>query len=498
MRRFGGASARRFATSAGGGGGGGGGTSSSLGRSALWGVAAFGVGSLAGIEAYLYLFAPPHRSHWELLRSVTLAALGRDEKEQQQQNHAVPVWSNAVQESASRHQQSAAEEETDEKEKKEDAAVQQPEPSEVAPVVVVQQLQKPEQEEVVAAAPVRGEQSAVDQHKVEKVSDHERVVEHVASADYKHAVAVLSAQLEEEGQRLRAKSEELEASKLDYLKLQREMERKIAVIRQDMEAEYASALESRVEIERIAAEDRKNRDLSVEIAHQEKILEEAIKREEKKMRAEAKRDHSVRMEALRDLYDEIVAAETTVSELTGRLALAAEVYAAAETASKVHDGLRLRTPFGKSSAKALSSLSAHPDSVVREAVSSVPARVLDNGVATDDLLFDEFDKAAKKGVQVSLLKNDKGLSGLVTKALGSLVRPAEGMVSGTDADAVLARARVFLERDNLGAAMQQLEQLKPEVRVHLSDFLVLANDRLILNNAISVIKARARILTRNN
>jgi hypothetical protein len=446
------------------------------------------VGSVAGVEAYLYLFAPPHRSHWDLLKSVSLAAIGTSEKVDAPRSvvSAAPTWSAPVSEPVSVHEEK---------------------PNQVSSDVLVEETQREPTLDSVsvevapAEAPVESSTPEIPPPVVEQevssvVVSQAKVEEEVSSISLKHAVAVLSAQLEVQSARVAALTEELEGSKLDGLKLQREMERKIAVVRQDMEAEYVAALESRVEIERIAAEDRKNRDLSVELAHQEKLLEEAIKREEKKLRLEARRDHTVRMEALRELYDAIVAAESTLSELTARMAVASDAYAAAEVAGKVHDGLRLKSPFGKSPAKGLSLLSTHSDEVVREAANSVPQRVLESGVATDDLLLSEFDKAAKRGLQASLVKSDKGLAGLVSKALGSLVRPSEGMVSGTDADAIFARARVFLERDNLGNAMQQLEQLKPEIRATLEDFTALATDRLIVDNAVSVIKSRARVLTK--
>lgn len=525
MRRF--ATTRRFSTVSSGTGsappskGG-------FGRKVLFSVAAFGVGSVAGVEAYLYLFAPPHhRSHWELLRSVGLAAIGRPEEESQRPI-VTPVWSSPAADVASQSHDGERVEEAVVMEIPESETSAELVKEEEAPAgrVLTSDAAQEVAENALPSLPA-DEASEIDESSSAAAPSSSPPPPTTASApdllpptdgtdafseeELSSALTVALAVLEEidakhvqdaallasKTRELDVAKEELEGAKLDLAKLEREMERKIAVIRQDMQAEYVAALESRVEIERVAAEDRKNRDLSVEIAHHEKLLEEAIRREEKKQRAEGRRDHSVRMEALRDLYEEIVAAESVLSDLTARLGEAGAVFAAAEAAGKVHDGLRLRAPFGKSSAKGLAALATHSDPVVREAALSVPARVIESGAATDELLLSEFDKVAKAGLQAALVKNDRGIAGLVSKALGSLVRPAEGMVSGSDADSVFARARVFLERDNLGAALKELEQLKPEIRVLLEDFSVLAFDRLAVDNAVAIIKSRARVLTRS-
>jgi hypothetical protein len=95
------------------------------------------------------------------------------------------------------------------------------------------------------------------------------------------------------------------------------------------------------------------------------------------------------------------------------------------------------------------------------------------------------------------MKSEGGVVGFVSKALSTLVRPSEGMTSGNDADSVFARARVFLERDNLGAALRELNQLNPEIRSnHLDVFMPLALDRLCVNNAVTCLRAHARVAAR--
>ncbi len=487
----------------------------------LLGVAGFVVGGVVGVEVYSYFFAPP-RSHKDqlafILQSYGSATQSRnviDADVSRSVANTDTMSRDSARAEAREKEGGAAVEQvapsTVQEEASHDVAETSPaetsavETSDVAPVVEEESV--PQVVLVVVAAPSAEllEPAAAVAVPEEEREEEVAIVPIVVvveekepepakrSNDGRQAVAMLSAQLVEQAAVVAAKNEEIEGLKLDNKKLEREMERKIAVIRQDMEAEYVAALESRVEIERLAAEDRKNRDVAAELALQDKELERAIEREEKRLRAEARRESRKRMELLTDLYEEIEAAEQLMGSLSLRVATSAKAYEASQLAAKARDSLRMHAPFGKASPKALLTLRENEDPIVREVAEAVPTQVLERGVATDEYLLSEFDKCAKKALRLALVKTDKGLLGMVGSVLGVLVRPAEGMVEGDDADAVLARARVFLQHDETGAALEQIAQLKAGPREACEEFVDLATERLIVDNAVQLIEAHARV-----
>ncbi len=73
----------------------------------------------------------------------------------------------------------------------------------------------------------------------------------------------------------------------------------------------------------------------------------------------------------------------------------------------------------------------------------------------------------------------------------TVIRPSQGLIEGDSADAIFARVRVLVERDDLSGALAELDKLKPSVREPCADWMRAARNRLALNSALQVMQARA-------
>ena len=307
----------------------------------------------------------------------------------------------------------------------------------------------------------------------------------------KSVVAMLSAKLEQEQSRLKAKEKELQEMRVELEAQARTMDRQLAVVHQDLEAEMTANLNSRLEIERKAMEERKNRALSSEIEHLEQEQDKKLVQVKEELRSAQNREFEKRMMLLKGLYEEIDKAETQLSKLNDRFDLIGVAYAAAEVAAAARTHLRHPAPFGVTNLASMAALNV-ADPLLADTVKALSS-LSDAGLSTDPHLLAEFDSCARRSLEAALVPEDEGVLTLVGRMLTrTVIQPSEGMVVGTDADAILARAKVELQRDRLPEALAELEQLVPVAKKEMEPFLRIAKPRAWVDQSLRAIQAEAK------
>lgn len=342
------------------------------------------------------------------------------------------------------------------------------------------------------------------------------------AAALRDVVLVMEAELFATRRALADANAEVDGLRLDLHRHAREMEQAIVTIEQDLDAEYAEALESRVQLERESLEFRKARDLRVEKQALEEQAKRALEREADAIRRDSVAAHNKRMEILRQFFDDvservaraarvsgvadwvpcglwqISAVQVLVKTAADENVAARDTFRLALVAHQIRDVLRVDTAIGKADAAVLQPLvelreGGVRDELVRHALAVVPAEVFTEGVLTDAHLLSEYDRAAQKGLEQAFLPEQGGtLLHMVGKVLTkTVIRPSHGLIEGDSADAIFARVRVFIERDDLSSALAELEKLKPAVREPCADWVRAARNRLALNATLQLMQARA-------
>ncbi len=187
-----------------------------------------------------------------------------------------------------------------------------------------------------------------------------------------------------------------------------------------------------------------------------------------------------------------------VKTVTDEATATREAFRQALVAHEIRDALRVDTAVGKVDTAVLQPLvelreRGARDELVQRALATVPAEVFSGGVLTDAHLLAEYDQAAQKGLERAFVPEQEGtLLYVVGKVLSkTVIRPSHGLIEGDTADAIFARVRVLIERDDLSGALAELEKLKPAVREPCVDWIHAAQNRLALDSALHVMKASA-------
>jgi len=140
----------------------------------------------------------------------------------------------------------------------------------------------------------------------------------------------------------------------------------------------------------------------------------------------------------------------------------------------------------------------HGDPVVEAATASIPPHLAEQGVPTYQHLVSRLKRVAKEGKRAALVPQD---GGIMAEALATLVSKIpelreRGLPRGdvSDPDIAFARARYFAAGGHLYTATQQLRQLPPRPQAVADGWVREAEDRLIVDQAIMLIRAHIAAL----
>lgn len=287
---------------------------------------------------------------------------------------------------------------------------------------------------------------------------------------------------------------QVEGLQLDIHRMQREFEKELIAKMQDYDEVQTAAFENRIRLEREALEARKARDLSVEMEYLRKQSEKMVQQKERALEGQQAQNHAQRMAILRGFYEDVSKHEERIQQVKAAHDASVAAFRRGLQAAGLRDSLRVDTPTGICDATIMKQIqqAAGDDELVRAVVERIPAPVLEKGVATDPALLSEYDVAVEKGLERALVREDQGqLIFLVGKILSKVIRPSRGPIEGDEADAIFSRARLAIQRNDLEAAFVELDRLHPEVREPCNKWIQMARERIYVNNALTVMQARA-------
>jgi len=136
---------------------------------------------------------------------------------------------------------------------------------------------------------------------------------------------------------------------------------------------------------------------------------------------------------------------------------------------------------------------AETDEFVKAVMSSVPGKTVEAGVPTLSQLQSRFDIVEKASRQAAYVPSaTPSIWGhMVARAFAAVTFSERALVPGFDDQSRIARAGYFLEQGELSAAVTELEQLSELPRSTCADFVEVARRRLLVQQALSALRAHA-------
>lgn len=272
--------------------------------------------------------------------------------------------------------------------------------------------------------------------------------------------------------------EELHHSKIRELIVQHQQELAAALKKQqeELEAKLKHDLEKQ---ERLIT-----RSLQDELNHQVAVLRQAQVEE---MLALQPRIDGIKAQ-LRTY--EVVADETAEAiKETLRSNRLASAILALEYALSIPTGQRTSVAGHFDSIK----LAAQDDPLVSSVIGALPKSVIQNGALHSSELHLRFNIMKEEVRKVALAPEEapKMVGQLIGTVLAYLTWAPKGFVSGSGVEDVLARTEYYLERGHVREALNELKSIKGYARVLMKDFESLAEDRLLVDQSIAILKAKS-------
>ncbi|ORY87855.1 mitochondrial inner membrane protein Mitofilin [Protomyces lactucae-debilis] len=132
---------------------------------------------------------------------------------------------------------------------------------------------------------------------------------------------------------------------------------------------------------------------------------------------------------------------------------------------------------------------AGEDTLVRAAIGALDRETMENGIPTTGQLADRFRVVADEVRKAALLPEGAGIAGHATSALLSKVLfRKQGMVPGSDVEAILARTEAYLEANDLDSATREMNQLKGWPRLLSKDWMTMARRHLEVQQAVDILE----------
>jgi hypothetical protein len=136
------------------------------------------------------------------------------------------------------------------------------------------------------------------------------------------------------------------------------------------------------------------------------------------------------------------------------------------------------------------------DELITTIIKTIPERIPLRGVLNHGQLTENFEKLKNDSLLASYIKPSNSLSTFIfSKIISFLIFEERGNVSGDSVDAKLSRSQFYLNSGHLEKAISEVESLSPSSRLVLEDWLVKANNRLIVDQALVVLQSHLINLT---
>jgi hypothetical protein len=292
--------------------------------------------------------------------------------------------------------------------------------------------------------------------------------------------------------------------KQQRIELENEMVKRLNLKEQTVTEEYTKLLkdtlaEKELQFERTikTTVDDMNAKLIDELARQEKILKEdhqtelnntiALLRDEHiryqlKLQEEISSLH-MQLKTYESMLDSIHSASTRSNSVHQSSAALLALEAA------LNDPMK---PF-KSEYNAAVKLALDESPVIKSALDSIPKSIIDKNQSPPSLQELRYRfRIVRKEMRREALSPPVlpgFLSSVVGTALATVSSPPEGLIHGDGLEEILARVSYYLERGELKSAVSELETLQGYPAILAKDWVNLAENRLIVDQALKVLKA---------
>lgn len=226
-------------------------------------------------------------------------------------------------------------------------------------------------------------------------------------------------------------------------------------------------------------------------AHNKELLQNQEKVEA--LNAELKTYHAV----LNGLGDAVENTFSTHTISTAILTLES-VLSQSTVALKKKASLGLASPSVATYFERVKALS-QGDDLVNSVIDTLPARVKTEGALTLSelqirfgIMRDEARKAALAPEQAPKLVGQ-----VIGTVLANLSFTPSGFINGPGTEETLARAAYYLERGKLKESLDEVKSISGYAKVIASDWITLAEDRLMVDQAVKTLKAESIVRHRN-
>eukprot|EP00598_Pedospumella_elongata_P001815 CAMPEP_0184971884 /NCGR_PEP_ID=MMETSP1098-20130426/4014_1 /TAXON_ID=89044 /ORGANISM="Spumella elongata, Strain CCAP 955/1" /LENGTH=536 /DNA_ID=CAMNT_0027494081 /DNA_START=309 /DNA_END=1919 /DNA_ORIENTATION=+ len=135
------------------------------------------------------------------------------------------------------------------------------------------------------------------------------------------------------------------------------------------------------------------------------------------------------------------------------------------------------------------------DEVVKVVLDTLPARVVSSGALQLPDLQVRFAVMREEVRKTALTPEaaPKLIGHLIGSALAAISVAPSGLVPGNGSEEALSRAAYYLERGRIAESLKELQAVQGYGQVQMRDWISLAQERLVVDQAIRVLKANAVI-----
>ena len=134
------------------------------------------------------------------------------------------------------------------------------------------------------------------------------------------------------------------------------------------------------------------------------------------------------------------------------------------------------------------------DTLVELAVKSLPERVVSSGALTTAQLRHRFDDVRDAAMAASLAPDDTMLGHATGAFFSKVMLKPRGVLQGADVDAVMSRVAFALDSGELETAVAEMGSLTGLAEEAAAGWMEAAQDRIALNQAITLIKTHSSLL----
>lgn len=273
------------------------------------------------------------------------------------------------------------------------------------------------------------------------------------------------------------------------------MERQVAMYRNSVEQDVTLQLQAiRKEEQGLAAQ-------RIERERQEIVTKEKRKFEEARLRMEEEYNERLakilasyeaetrrRAVLLADFNTKLRSMKERVATASQKEKLVSRTHQICAALFSLLDNLEKSRPFQSDLARLR--LLSEGDETLQSALGSIPPEVANHGVRTPSELLQQFLDIRSTVRTQALVPEGGGVAWqLAASALAFVTQPVKGNVSGSDPDAILARAEHYLQRGDVQAAVSELDAFKGLAGRALQAWIASAKTRIEVEQAVGAVRS---------